>query len=362
MLVVDHDLTNGTTSDGFGGNILYQLQTSASLSAANAMRDAASIGVQWTDASDNSRSAAMIFSTVNNAGSLTERARIAANGYVGLNVSNPKTRLDIDGAYATREKTLTLSNGRNDNIAIGDASFVRIVGPTSPFSITGIADGTNGKRVRIANMTGQDWTIMDSSTYSTLGNRIETNTGSDIIVSGPVPVLDMIYDSVTNQWLLGTLNANQVIGAVGSIVYKYKTADESVTSSATIQDDDHLSFNVNANETWELAGEVQADNASNNVDIKVAFQLPTGATMRIYTTGIQDAGGNAIQGNGLLTSSNTPKTIQINGGVSTLLTFRGIFICGSTSGTVKFRWSQGTSNNSTTTVRSYSYMKLIRVK
>lgn len=362
VLVIDHDLTNGTTSAGFGANILYQLQTSASLSAANAMRDAASIGVQWTDAGDNSRSAAMIFSTVNNAGSLTERVRIAANGYVGVNNANPVTSMDINGSYATKQTTITLSNGRNDNIAIGNSSFVRIVGPTAPFALTGIANGTNGKRVRIANMTGQDWTIMDSSSYSTLGNRIETNTNSDILVRGPVPILDMIYDSVSNQWLLGTLNANQVIGAVGSIVYAYKTADESVTSSATLQDDDHLSFSVNANETWELAGELQADNASNNVDIKVAFQLPTGAFMRIYTTGIQDAGGNAIQGNGLLITSNATKTMQINGGVSTLITFRGIFVTGSNGGTVKFRWAQGSSNNSTTTVRSYSYMKLIRVK
>jgi hypothetical protein len=362
VLVVDHDLTNGTTSNGFGSNILFQLQTSASLSAANAMRDAASIGVHWTEASDNSRSAAMTFSTVDTAGALRERVRIASNGWVGVNNANPVTSMDINGGYATKATTLTLSNGRNDNIAIGNSSFVRITGPTSAFSISGIANGTNGKRVRLANMTGQDWTVMDSSSFSSLGNRIETNTNSDIIISGPVPILDMIYDSVSNQWLLGTLNANQVIGAVGSIIYRYKTADESVTSSATIQDDDHLTFNVNAGETWELSGEIQADNSSNNIDIKVAFQLPTGAFMRIYTTGIQDAGGNAIQGNGLLTTSNATKTMQINGGVSTLITFRGIFITGSNAGSVKFRWSQGTSNASTTTVRSYSYMKLIRVK
>ncbi|HEY6171190.1 MAG TPA: hypothetical protein VIX80_02920, partial [Candidatus Kapabacteria bacterium] len=362
VLVVDHDLTNGTAQNGFGSNILYQLQTSASLSAAGAMRDAASIGVQWTEASDNTRSAAMIFSTVNNAGALGERVRIAPNGYLGINDADPETSLDVNGAYATKSTTLTLSNGRNDNISIGNSSFVRITGPTAPFSVSGIANGSNGKRVRIANLTGQDWTIMDSSSFSTLGNRIETNTNSDIIVSGPVPVLDMIYDSVSNQWLLGTLNANQVIGAIGSIIYKYKTADESVTNSATIQDDDHLSFNVNANETWELSGEIQVDNASNNIDIKVAFQLPTSAFMRIYVTGIQDAGGNAIQGNGLLSASNTSKTIQINGGVSTLTSFRGIFITGSNAGTVKFRWSQGVSNASTTVVRAYSFMKITRVK
>jgi hypothetical protein len=360
VLIVDHN-TSGTTAAGFGSNILYKLQTTAALAASGSMRDAASIGVQWTDATDASRSSAMTFNTVNS-GTMAEGVRIASNGYVGLNTTLPKTRLDINGAYATKQKTLTLSNGRNDNIDIGDASFVRIVGPTTSFSMSGISSGTDGKRVRIANITGQDWTIMDSSTFSSLGNRIETNTNSDIIVRGPVPVLDMIYDSVSSQWLLGTLNANQIIGSIGSIVYVYKTADESVTSSATIQDDDHLSFTLNSNETWELNGEIQVDNASNNIDIKTAFQMPTGSTMRIYVTGIQDAGGNAIQGNGLLTASNTPKTIQINGGVSTLVSFRGIIQTGSTAGALKFRWSQGVSNNSTTTVRAYSYMKIIRVK
>ena len=357
LATLEH-LAQGTAAAGLGSGLLFRGETSLN----DTVRDMARIAGVWTNTTDADRSGALTFSTVNDASAMTERVRIAPNGYVGINNTNPVTSMDINGAYATKQKTLTLSNGRNDNIEIGDASFVRIVGPTAAFSVSGIANGTNGKRVRIANMTGKDWTIMDSSSFSTLGNRIETNTNSDIIVSGPVPILDMIYDSVSNQWLLGTLNANQVIGAVGSIIYKYKTADESVTSSATIQDDDHLSFSVNANETWELSGEIQADNASNNVDIKVAFQLPTSASMRIYTTGIQDAGGNAIQGNGLLSTSNTTKTMQINGGVSTLITFRGIFITGSNAGAVKFRWAQGTSNASTTTVRSFSYMKLIRVK
>lgn len=360
VLTIDHN-TSGTVGNYFGSNILFQLQTTAALAASGAMRDAASISAMWTNATDASRTSAIAFNTVNSAGALTEKVRISPSG-VGINTGGDiNVQLDINGGYATRQKTLTLSNGRNDNIDIGDYSFVRIVGPTAPFSISGICCGTDGKRCRIANMTGQDWTIMDSSSSSTLGNRIETNTNSDVTVKGPVPVLDMIYDSASNQWLLGTLNANQVIGAIGSIVYVYKTADESVTSSATIQDDDHISFSLNAYETWELNGELQADNVSNNVDIKIAWQFPAGATARFYVTGIQDAGGNAIQGNGLITGSNTPKTIQINSGVSSLISVRGIIKMGSTSGTLKLRWAQGTANLSTTTLRAYSYAKIIRV-
>lgn len=357
LAVLEH-LAQGTAAAGLGSGLLFRGETTLN----DTVRDMARIAGIWTTSTEASRSGALTFSTVNNASALTERARIASNGYVGLNTTTPATRLDIDGAYATRAVTLTLSNGRNDNVAIGDASFVRIVGPTAPFSISGLANGTNGKRLRIANMTGQNWTIMDSSSFSTLGNRIETNTNADIIVKGPVPILDMIFDATgSGQWLLGTLNANQIIGSIGSLVYLSKTADETVTSSATIQDDNHLSFDLNANETWEINGQIQVDNTSNNVDVKVAFQLPTATTMRVYVTGIQDAGGNAIQGSGLMTTSNTAKTILISGGVSTLITFRGILVTSSTAGTVKFRWAQGTSNASGTIVRSNSYMKILRV-
>jgi hypothetical protein len=34
---------------------------------------------------------------------------------------------------------------------------------------------------------------------------------------------------------------------------------------------------------------------------------------------------------------------------------------GATAGTLKLRWAQGTANLSTTTLRAYSYAKIIRV-
>lgn len=144
-------------------------------------------------------------------------------------------------------------------------------------------------------------------------------------------------------------------------IFLKKTADETVTSSGTIQDDDHLNFAVAANRTYEISGAIQADNASNNIDIKLAFQLPTSASMKVYALGVQNAGGNAVQGSGLMTASNTSKTFLINGGVSTLIQFRGILVIGANSGNVKFRWAQGTSNATGTIVRSGSYMVLRRV-
>lgn len=294
----------------------------------------------------------------------TERIKVKANGNVGIGTTNPEVSLDITGAYGTRPTTITLSNGVNNNVDIGNSSFVRIVGPTAPYTITGLGQGFDGKRVRIANVSGQDWTLANESSLSSTGNLIITNTNSDITIKGPVPVLEMTYDAALGKWLLGTLNANQVIGAVGSIVYVRKTSSESVAQSTTLQDDDDLQFAVNANETWELTCELEMANAHNTPGMKLALEIPTGASMKVVFTGIQDGGGNAIMCNSTLSASNVGEKVQIAADVPTLVFMRGIVFMGNTGGTIKVRWAQWDLNSSSnaTTMAANSYMRIIRVQ
>lgn len=359
VLTLDHT-TSGTPATGFGEAINFRLQTGTGGSAQ--IRDAAQVGALWRTASDTYRTGDLTFSTVDS-GTASEKVRITGEGYVGIGNTDPNYSADITGAYGTRASTITLSSSSpNHNVYIGNSSYVRIVGPTGPFTMTGMGQGFDGKRVRVANLTGQDWTIIDSSSSSSAGNRFVTGTNSDVTIKGPVSVLDFIYDGPTSQWFLGTLNANQIIGSVGSLVYRYKTADESVTNSSVIQDDDHLYFYMNAGESWEINGEIDVSNPANNYDIKCAFEIPTSSSMKIMFTGIQDAGGNAIQGNGQFTASNQTKLLKINFGVHTLITFRGIVRAGS-SGYIKFRWAQDVANlTNPTTVHEYSYLKITRVQ
>jgi hypothetical protein len=360
VATLDHTST-GTPAAGFGEALNFRLQTGTGGAAQT--RDAAKIGTLWETASDANRTGALTFTTVDS-GAATEKVRITGEGYIGIGNTDPNYSVDMTGAYGTRATTITCSSAtQNDNVYIGNSSYIRIVGPTGPFTMSGMGQGFDGKRVRVANLTGQDWTILDSSSSSSAGNRFVTGTNSDVTIKGPVSVLDFIYDGPTGQWFLGTLNANQIIGSVGSLTYRYKTADETVTNSAVIQDDDHLWFYVNAGETWEINGEMDASNPANNYDIKCAFEIPTSAAMKIMYTGIQDAGGNAVQGNGQFTASNGTKTVQINGGVHTLITFRGIIRAISNSGYVKFRWAQGTANLvNPTTLHQYSYLKITRIQ
>jgi hypothetical protein len=353
VVSIGHNST-ATPSTSYGTGLVFKGQSSTT-----ADRNIAKVGAVWTNATDASRNGALTFTT-DSVGTDREKMRILANGYVGFNATDPGIRADINGGYATRSKTVTLTNGRNDNVSVGDCAFLRIIGPTTGFTITGLDSGVDGQRLRVANITGQDMTIADSSSFSYRANQIETNTNSDIVVKGPVPILDMTYDKATRQWLLGTLNANQIIGGIGSIIYAYKTGDETISNN-TVQDDDNLAFTVAANQTWEINGELDFRCTSTNPDIQMGFTIP-GGTMKVMYTGIQDAGGNAIMGNGQMTASGTYYFCGSDNTNAVLVSLRGI-IRTTAAGTIQFRWAQNTtSGGNPLTLKTDSYMKLIRIQ
>jgi hypothetical protein len=357
---LEHNSSNTPTTN-FGVAELFRGKSSTTTN-----RDMAKIGSLWTTATDASRTAALTFSTDSSA-NLMERVRIAGNGFTGFNTTSPNIRVDINGGYATRYRNDTLSTGTNNNVKVGDIAYIRCYGPTAAFTITGFAAGADGQIIRFANVTGNPMTIANDNSNSSSGNRIYTGTGSDVTLYGPQTVLDMTYDLPTAHWIFGTLSANQVVGGVSSIIYAVKAAPQTVTNSTVLVNDNDLAFTLPANQTWELNGEIQAHDVNytnnNNSGIDCAFTFPSdGTIMRLYVTGIQNAGGNAILGNSLMTTSGTVNSITIKPANDALITFRGIVIMGTTGGTIQFQWAQTTANGVGTTVEQYSYMKVTRVQ
>lgn len=363
--IVGHNLSSGTAAAGFGSGLKFQLKSTTTND-----RDAAQISGLWVDATDATRSGALAFSTVNQGGALTERARINNAGNLGLNTTTPNVMVDINGGYATRGTTINVVGGTaNNNVAVGNTSFGKIAfsSGSGAFVITGFADGYDGKRLRLLNRTNQQMTVMDQSASSSAANRIITGAGADVSFKGPMQMLDFIYDGTAQRWMLGNLNG-PTIGAVSSILYAQKPADESVTNSAALQADDDLFYPLPAGQTWELNGEIIADCLQNNTDMAIGFSMPTGSTFKIWFTGIAAAGGNAIVGNDVITASTavggTGTLVKIINAKSTLISFRGIISTGANSGQVQFLWCQNVADPvpaNKTIVRSGSYMKIIRI-
>jgi hypothetical protein len=89
---------------------------------------------------------------------------------------------DISGQ--TDVYNIALVNGQNNNVPRGNNRIVWIVGPTAPFSVTGITDNRPGDVVTIYNGTGQQMTIVDNSPSSAAANRINTLQGNLVLRAG----------------------------------------------------------------------------------------------------------------------------------------------------------------------------------
>jgi hypothetical protein len=360
---LQHNST-GTPAANFGTGLNFRGADSTTTN-----QDMASIDAIWTAANHITHTSALTFS-VDSTGVTTlpsERVRITGAGYVGVNTTTPAVSMDINGAYATDAANITLANGTNNNVALGNVSFGRITGPSAAFTITGIANGTNGKWLRLENTTSQNMTISNANASSSAANRILTNTGADILLKGnSATTVDFIYDATNSNWVMGPTNANQNIGPVGSINYMTKAADQSVTNSIALVADNDISFNTNANETWEIDGELHADNAAAGADIKICFTTPAGATMKIYYVATEDAvaGVPAVNaGASVLTASGVAKRVVIAGGTSTYIHVHGIFRNAGTGGAVLLKWAQNVAGGggNSTILRQDSFIRAMRV-
>jgi hypothetical protein len=133
----------------------------------------------------------------------TEKVRVTSNGNVGIGTNTPNTSLDVLGGVSFRESTLTLSNGNNNDINVGNNTFITLSGPSTAFAITGISAGTSGMLVTLYNSTAQPMTISNQSTNSSSANRIVTLTGSDLIgVVGNGGAIQLQYSASASRWIV----------------------------------------------------------------------------------------------------------------------------------------------------------------
>jgi hypothetical protein len=142
--------------------------------------------------------------------------------------------------------------------------------------------------------------------------------------------------------------------------YVLKTADESVTSSTTLQNDDHLLYAIPAIGTYAFDLYLWALSAANAAgDIAVAFSFPAG-TLHFQGQGPDPAlaSGSVQTGEWKANLSATSGTTVISYGLSTNLV--GIHVHGllaaTATGTLQTMWAQVASNASASTVKAGSHL------
>lgn len=134
-----------------------------------------------------------------------------------------------------------------------------------------------------------------------------------------------------------------------------KTADESVTSSTTLQNDDHLTFAIAANEVWAFQFFIRYSAVSGVPDFKATIAAPAGATGAWHVHGgyystadsvlvdVADFGFGSTLGLGATTSVKW-------------VVLAGIAVNSTTAGSVTLQWAQSTSSADALTVKTNSFL------
>ncbi|MES2285683.1 MAG: hypothetical protein V4547_08345 [Bacteroidota bacterium] len=133
----------------------------------------------------------------------TEKVRVTSAGNVGIGTNSPNTTFDLAGSASFREASITLANGNNNDIVIGNNSFINITGPAALFTITGITGGSSGRILTIYNSTAQSMILANQSVSSAAINRISTLSGADLItLVGNGSSVQLQYSAAAARWIV----------------------------------------------------------------------------------------------------------------------------------------------------------------
>lgn len=194
----------------------------------------------------------------------------------------------------------------------------------------------NGSDVFVVDKTGA--TVLGSGI--TVGNSSTTTAGTIRWNGADLEV----YDG--SGWVSLTLGGGGGGGSSATIT-KVKTADETVTSSTALQDDNDLFFPIAADESWVFRFTLQAQSGT-TPDFRFGVSAPTGATCKVGVIDPEGAVSNANVGCGAqitaIPGNATNDVYEVVGSVDN----------GSNAGNVTLRWAQNVSSTQQTIVRAGS--------
>jgi hypothetical protein len=157
-------------------------------------------------------------------------------------------------------------------------------------------------------------------------------------------------------------------------VFAQKIADESVTSSTTPQNDDHLFCAGVAGAAYEVYVQLSVTGAGSATvgDVSIQFTFPTsgsGQSLALGYTGLTNSVAYGFNTAGSVNNVTFRNTTSPSNGASfgtpstnfTPIFISGIWVVGTVAGTLQLQWAQRVSSGTATTARTGSLMRLMRL-
>lgn len=176
--------------------------------------------------------------------------------------------------------------------------------------------------------------LPDTISSKTVDNTNDINTTTTRLkISGGSNGQVLSTDGSSNiSWITGATNLYTQIVT--------KTADETVSGTMTLQDDDELFFSVDANSTYIIMFEAIISRANTTAGTiwSIQWTVPSGAVGSYYTIGSSQVLG---------TSSGISPNFAANTG-PLFITIKAAVKTSSTSGTMQLKWGLGGGTESRT--------------
>lgn len=141
------------------------------------------------------------FSYNSNAGNLTDNGTMTRRINLRDQTSGANIADRVFGGAEFHATDITLGNGDNNDFALPDGSYFRIIGPSGAFALTGMTGFYDGRRVTLVNTTAQTFTVKYDIT-STAANRFYNAGGANLTVGASLTAVTVVYDSLYSRWLV----------------------------------------------------------------------------------------------------------------------------------------------------------------
>lgn len=130
-------------------------------------------------------------------------AVVAIGQNIGFGTNQPQTIIDLNGDFAIRGTTLTLSDGvlNEVNVATPKFSNFRVDGPTAAFTIAGMLAGSDGKLVTLFNNSGQTMTVANQAATAAETDRIITGANANLSIPNNASI-QFQYDNTIQRWVV----------------------------------------------------------------------------------------------------------------------------------------------------------------
>ncbi len=260
----------------------------------------------------------------------------------------------------------------------GTTSGTNFIGTTDGVDFVTKTNNTEKMRVTSAGNVGIGATAPGQKLETMNGNIFlnnNNNTSGELRFAEPsssgaqytsfkaqAQAANITYTLPSTQGAATTVLTNDGSGnlswGTGGVLFAQKSADETVTNSTTLQDDNNFTFTLAAGRTYEIRSTWKVSCPIDGLKIKLVAPASTTEFVTVFanrsatddiTYVVNQGTAYAVSPSNLM--NNTIDMMELNGIITT-----------TAAGTFKVQWAQNTASATSTTLNAGSFMKITLVQ